>query len=416
VRRILENDTIRLLAATVFSQAILILSAPILSRIYPVSSFGVFGTIFSISSLLSTLITLKFETVILSQESDYDAQHFVFLSCFFAVLSILGLLVLSPFMIFVFSEYRIENLGFDVILLTCLVSLFLAINMVMQLYFNRKKMYNIISISYIVTAVLNVAFSLLLSRFSNGLSYAVLGANTVTLGVFFIFWRKELYFIKPFDFYKKLFTENFQVPKFAIPASLLNGIINQMPILFINFVFNSTVSGYFNLIQRTLGVPSGLFSKSLTVKYRQEIADEILNTKNGKNTFRRYTRFFLIISFLVFLPLIIAGDKIFVFAFGEQWLIAGQIARFYVIAIAINFIASPLANVLYITKRNDIDLIWHIIAALIMLAVFFFSWVTKQEYQSFFITLTCVYGILYVAYYVICYQVADNPALRLWRK
>ena len=87
------KNVFTLMTGTVFAQALLVLLAPILTRLYDAESFGVFSLYTSIVGFLTVIACLRYERAIVLPEKDEDAANLLALSmliCFsMAVITII---------------------------------------------------------------------------------------------------------------------------------------------------------------------------------------------------------------------------------------------------------------------------------------------------------------------------------------
>jgi lipopolysaccharide exporter len=96
LKRIKKNDfavnVLKLISGTALGQMITVLVSPLLARIYAPEDFGLLAVYISIASILSVIISLRYETAVVLPEDDNQAMDLVLLASLVAfVFSILFL-------------------------------------------------------------------------------------------------------------------------------------------------------------------------------------------------------------------------------------------------------------------------------------------------------------------------------------
>jgi O-antigen/teichoic acid export membrane protein len=133
-------------------------------------------------------------------------------------------------------------------------------------------------------------------------------------------------------------------PKFSVWSTFFNTASVQLPILMLASFFSTSIVGFYSLSHRFISMPIVLigasigqvfFQKSATLKDDKEALKKLV-----LNTYQKLFK----IGILPFSIIMIYGDYIFSFVFGEEWLIAGQYAQVLSIWILFVFITSPLTN------------------------------------------------------------------------
>lgn len=87
-----------LMTGTTFAQALLIIIAPILTRLYTPDDFGVFALYTSILGILSVIACLRYELAIVLPEKDEDAANLLVLCLLIcSVISLMALVLVALF-------------------------------------------------------------------------------------------------------------------------------------------------------------------------------------------------------------------------------------------------------------------------------------------------------------------------------
>ena len=177
------------------------------------------------------------------------------------------------------------------------------------------------------------------------------------LAVFFLVYKLlKLDKIKFYDFNKlrmiALAQRYKDFPRINSISGLLNSSSLEAPLLILSALFGAITTGFFSLAQRILQMPMALIGTSFGHVYFEQAS----KVKDDKDAIRK-----LSIAFqqkLIYLGappiavLILWGDSIFSFIFGNQWIVAGQYAQSLSIWIFFVFVSSPLSHLLTIYEKH----------------------------------------------------------------
>ena len=152
-------------------------------------------------------------------------------------------------------------------------------------WFNRNKDYKIITIARILRiSTLNISI-ILFGLWRPDPLYIVL-SNVIGFFVFnfylcIYFFKKYSYLFKYFSFKRIVDTliSNLDFPKYSLPASIINILSAQSPIIILKILFGEATAGIYALVNRVMGAPSQLIAGATGEVYRQKASDEY--NKNG---------------------------------------------------------------------------------------------------------------------------------------
>ena len=82
------------MSGTALAQAMSLIVAPVLSRLYRPEDFGIFAMYLAVLTLAAPIVSVRYELAIVPAESDEDAFGLLLLSCAIAIL--VGLYFLLP--------------------------------------------------------------------------------------------------------------------------------------------------------------------------------------------------------------------------------------------------------------------------------------------------------------------------------
>ena len=139
-----------LFSATVIAQSIPFLLSPILTRLYSPESFGLFGSIAAIISIITVASTFRYELAILIPDDDDDAAS---LLCVAILFSFFSSIITALILFLVPNITGIEETGLKISLIIPFGVFISSMVICLNYFLNRKKMYKQMSFAKILNAV-----------------------------------------------------------------------------------------------------------------------------------------------------------------------------------------------------------------------------------------------------------------------
>jgi lipopolysaccharide exporter len=347
------------MSGTFIAQLIGIGAMPILTRLYSASDFGAFGIYIAVVTLLSHIISGKYELAIILPSKRQEA-----LGLFWVSLIILLLSTTIVFVVVFFFSRSISNFFSITEAENYLIFLpaFLFVSglyNVLTFWLTRNKKYKEQSISKITNTSTSslVKISLGLVKLNNiGLligdffgrvsSLLILLYTQKGLGKIELPTRKLLHTLR------KIAYKYRRYPTYIAPQALINGVSQKMPGFILLYFFSSAIVGYYWLTMKLLKIPLELIVQALRQVYFQRAAELFNLNKSTLVLFKKTTISLLLISLLPATIILIAGPSIFQFVFGSEWRIAGvysQVLTFWWVS---SFINVPAVMSLHLLKMQ----------------------------------------------------------------
>lgn len=375
-----SRNIIVLVTGTTLAQSIPIILSPILTRIYSPEEFGEFSVFMAIITILSVVATGRYEQAVMLPKKERDAVHIVILSLLIA--SCFSLIVLAVIVMCTYlfpSVVKENNLG-DLIYFVPLSVFVVGSYNTFCVWNNRSKNYLLIS----QTKVMQTS--------GMSLTQLTLGNTKIWSSGLIIGWFTGQILALCLIFYKSIIINKIQLYKFNklrmialtyrykdFPrVNTLSGFLNtsslELPLLLISMLFGSAITGFFSLTQRILQMPMALIGNSVGQVYFEE-ATKLKDDKNavGKLSIT-YLKRLACLGFIPTCVLILWGDKIFSFIFGNSWLVAGQYAQALSIWIFFVFICSPLSHLLTIYEKHWESVVFNLLLLVTRVSSLIFTW------------------------------------------
>ena len=359
------TSVLKLVSGTTLAQAITILTAPIISRLFAPQVFGVLSVFTSLVTIIAVVVCLRYEFAIVLPENDEDAANLVGL----CVLIALGISALAALVLLVLGRPLVNLLkapNLSVFLWLIPIGLliqgfFQALN-----YWNtRTKHFGRLSIARVsaslTTSALPIllatvghatAASLIFSYMAGTFIYAcVLGAQVLKeSGALFYRVIQRSRMLANLKRYRKF-------PLIDSWGSFINNLSWQLPSLMLLYFFSETVVGYYSLSNRLILLPMTLIGSSLAQVFYQRTAELRSNPENLSKSVELVFRRLAAIGLFPALVLGIAGPQLFGFVFGANWVEAGRYAQILSPWMFILFISSPLSSLFATLERQELSLI-----------------------------------------------------------
>lgn len=404
------RNVLTLMTGTTVAQVIPLAVSPILTRIYTPEEFGLFGLFFAIVTMLSVIVTGRYELAIVQARRDRDIDNMMVLSlavtCGVSLVTLVLALVFGTQIAVFIGSPEIEQWLYFVPLSLFLMGCFQSCNY----WFNRAKRYGEIASSKVyqssATVTVNVSTSAVATD-SFGLIIGHMVGQIIAVGILL----RRLF--KPHPAYHRfeckgisykrclVLAKRYQkCPKYMAPGAILDSASLQLPVIFIARFFDTVVTGYFNFIYRIVGGPLSLISAALAQVLLQRVATADAGDiypfviKAVKRLTLAAIPFVLLIYF--------AGEFLFALVFGEAWRVAGQYATILIFSIAIRFVVSPLSMVMTLERNIKLGMLWQAMYFASVCSVLFIasSWPIEQFLLAYVVQDVVLY-LIYLAFIII---------------
>lgn len=353
------------MSGTIMAQAIPILIAPVLTRLYSPEEFGAFALYLAVGSIVAIASSGQYEKAILLPEDDAEALNIVFLALFIAAaVSCLSLIAILLFHDGILGLLSLNGLS----LWIYTIPAYVASSQLYQIFYywwNRQSHFKRIAANRILQSTVSAGLSLVIgiTRWkSGGLILGALAGQIISGAVlaYFTFERTSHFRGVSWRQMQILAKRYISFPKYSVPANFINTASSQVPLVLLSSFFGMTVTGYFSLTQRVLGAPISLIANSILDVFKQRASSDYTKSGNCRRIYVETLKYLSLLSILPFIALFLFAPFVFSIVFGPQWAIAGDYARLLAPLFLLRFTVSPLSYVLYITQKQKYDLIWQI--------------------------------------------------------
>jgi lipopolysaccharide exporter len=418
--RLIPNDkqlkNIGLLAgSTVIGQVFLVLTSPIISRLYTQAELGMFGLVTTFSSIVSVAITLKYELAIVSAKTEEDAIDLMVFSIFFSVIFSLFSGVGLFFLIF----YNLFNFGavpYYLIPIILLLNVAISISFVFRYWFTRKEMFGIVGkinlwqgfgrgIGQIVLSSFSGVGLILGETFGRNLGFTLSWKESnINKHIHDTILRKNEA-LKTLQQYKAF-------PMFVLPSSIIDITSIMMPLPIISGLYGLEAAGLYSLAQRVMTVPLSLIGSSVADVFHSQIA-ELQRSDRSKimPAFWAMTRSLTFVGIIPAVILSLLGEPIFKLVFGAHWSQSGAMVALMSPWMLAQFIVSPISRIVLISNKQGVKLFYDITAFIIILVVPYWIHQNGGSVLEALFWLSLCKALSYVLYFLIVWGQARQISL-----
>jgi O-antigen/teichoic acid export membrane protein len=199
------------------------------------------------------------------------------------------------------------------------------------------------------------------------------------LGGFYL-WKKQNIVLNDLQWPKvKYFARRYiHFPVFLIPAAFANKAANYLPILFIGS-FSAPLAGFFTLTQRMVYASSGTVAAAFGDVFKQKAAEELRTHFSCRKTFVQTFKKLLVMVSIPYILLQFFAELLFSFVFGSEWALSGTYAQIIAPMFLLQFIVSPLSNVLIIREKQQLNLSLQLGLVLGVIAAFYYGIIANEN-------------------------------------
>ncbi len=266
------RNVLTLLSGTVVAHAIGIFATPVLTRLYSPEHFGTVALYSSLITILSAIVSWRYEMAIVLPESDDDAAHLVFLAIALALGFSTLVLVIVALLRLQVAQFVGAPLLARWLWIAPIHLIIIAICQTLNYWSTRKEFYAYLSTSRIVQSLVRHVFAigtgliskadvlgLLMGQFLGDI--ANFGALTGQL----IKSKRACHGVQRIYRYRltALARQYIDIPLNALPTAFLNAVSSNVIPLVVSYCFGAFATGLIAFAQTLLMTPLNVITRSI---------------------------------------------------------------------------------------------------------------------------------------------------------
>lgn len=407
------RNAVIMMTGTALAQSVSIAVAPILTRLYSPSDYGVFAVYTSASSLVAVLAGGKYDVATIFAKDDEEAMNLVGLTVVVTTMlagCTAGLVVLFGHSIALMLGNAALQPWLYLVPITLMV---IGIYRGMYSFANRLGYFNKLSQGKVCGAVAGasttVGLGLLCAEAGGLILGSILNQAVATAILVKQLWK---------GFYQKrnqlvgrvmkmVAVQHYRLPLYSLPAEFVNVAAQQIPVLLLANFFGSMVVGYFSLTQRVLGLPIGLISDSILEVFRQRASIDFNLNGDCRSIFVKTLKGLIAVCIVPFGIFFLAAPWLFAVVFGKEWEVAGEYARIMTPLFFLRFVTRPLSYIFYLADKQHVDLAGNVALFALALAAIAVGGAAKDA-QLGILLFSAAYSVTYLAYLGLSYYYSSG--------
>lgn len=383
---------LKLFSGTGGAQVVMVVAIPILTRLHTTAEFGDLGMFMAGTTLLSVLISGRYEIAIPLPVEDRDGWAlFIATLRLGAALACLGLLFALVTPEFLFSS--IPRMFRFLILLPFAIFSMMGITTT-EYWLNRKGCFSTVSWGRFIGSLVMAGTQIGLGVLGWGGLGLISGFLIGLFTTFFINSVKSWQVRPPVGGkYWELMRQYSRFPKFMLLAQVCNSASNHFPVIAFGTYFGVSSAGTYTMANRTMTMVD-LLASAVGQAFYPELAKKFAAAEDCYILLKKTLQKLAWLA-LAFFPLLFAiGPTLFAWCFGENWRQSGEIVRWILPMFVMRFVSYPATLVPMIAGRQDLYLLRQIFLFIFVVASLIAGWQSGSFKMTLFL-YSAVYSFFY---------------------
>ena len=384
------------------AQAIPLLLAPVIARIYTSSDFAIFADYISIFNLVAVVSTGRYSFAIVVAEKQKEAINLLALSVLIAgIVSIFSLLILIPLHSYIGIWLDNPELPKWLFFIPAGV-LFFGLFEALSYWLNRTKYYKGIAGAKVsrssTVGGVNIGLGLLELKKTGLIIAQVIGDFIAGLVSAVLFWKKDVKLLQKVNKadLKKVAVKYNDFPLFNSLQAFSDKFRESSIILIISFYFSDTISGSYFFGFKYARAPMALLTFALFQVLYQKFSEK----KNKKEALlpllKKILKRNIFISLAIFIILFFFAEPAFKIAFGERWDSAGYFVKILSFMLAANFLTSQISFLPLVLNKQKSFFLISIIYNFVVPILIFITAKISGNIETVVATLSLTMGIVFI--------------------
>jgi O-antigen/teichoic acid export membrane protein len=362
------TNVLKLVSGSVTAQLLGVLLIPIVTRIYGPHDFGVFQLFISISGILVMVSTFSYQLAIMLPKTEEDAANITsvctVLVTFISLLTGVAVLFVPKNIDDILNTPGISEYMPLLPLIIFLNGMFF----VQNYWLSRRTRFGVIAGSRVsntlTTKILQIGFAKssvtplgLIGGYIAGFAFADL---FMFKGV-----KKDIQLFKKVSIkrMKEMAIQYKDFPLFSFWSSIANTISPQVPAFMLAYYYSTSVVGHFSLANQAVNLPMGIVGGAIGQVFFQKVSEVKNGNEKGdmKTIVGEVYNKLISIGIFPMMLLMILGEQIFSFVFGDEWGIAGTYVKILVPWIFLVFLSSPITTLYNVFNKQRVWLVFSVV-------------------------------------------------------
>lgn len=379
-RRAVTNGPLRgvlaLTTGTAGAQALTVLAAPVLTRLYPPESFGIFSYMVSVTLIIGSVASFKLESAIPLANNLSDAQKLTRM----AILATTCTASLAAVVVAVCPEALSRAANFNVLpwalwvpFLVLLTGLFVVLSQAAL----RERAYTVLAtrtLTQNVGTVLGQFLFATVTRTAGGLLTGQLLGRM--FGILSLARKNSELLRRPgHRGYRATLRSYWRFPVVFGPSALLNTLGTQLPLILVGAWFGVQAAGFLGVAQRIVMIPAAIIGVAVGQVFAGELSARLrASAHDNRRLYLRASGHLAILGSAITVALLTLPPWLFPILLGTNWAVAGAYAQATAFSTGLGFIASPVSFVFLAYQRTLFSIIVDVSRLILVCGLGYFAY------------------------------------------
>ena len=202
-------------------------------------------------------------------------------------------------------------------------------------------------------------------------------------------------------------------PLLAAPSALVNSAGLEMPLLLVSALYGDARAGLLGLTVRVFSGPTAIIGQAVSQVYTGETGAALREPSGAVGRLLRGAVVrLLLLGAGPALVLVVAGPWLFGLIFGPAWIEAGEYARYLAVAYLAQFAVTPVSSTLFLLERQGRELAWGCVRLLLTAGGTAVCGLLGAPVQVAIVALAAGHVVSYAVLYGLCLHAADAADAR----
>lgn len=388
-----------LASGSVLAQLIVVLCAPILTRLFSPEVMGAYTYLLSVCAIFLGIVNLRYDMSIVSEDKEENVFPLIKLATMVGVLvTIIASVGVSIY--FYESDKPLIWIAyiFTILLSYGLINVFTAYN-------NRQKEFKVISNVYIIRrlaqnlgpaciGILSSSVHVLLLSYVAG-QFLGIRSQTRTLKNHI----REIIHV-PKSKVKEVLLKHKRQPLFSTPALLINSLSYSLITIFIEELYGMQEVGFYSISVRLLGLPLVIIAGNVSKVFMEKASREYDVKGDFFPTLKNTFLLLLLIAIPMVAILMLFSTPVCTFVFGSQWSSAGVYVTILAPMFGIRFINSTLTPAFIILGKQKNEFYLQLLFLISVLGSYLICLICHLDIRKFLLFLSVSFSVSYFTYLI----------------
>ncbi len=376
-----------LASGTMISQLIILITLPLLTRLYTPAEYGAYSMYISVIGMLLMLVSCAYENAITLPEDDRTASAVTGLS----LLICAGVSLASGLTMALLQKPLAAWLpGLpQYYMLFALSLLGVGSYQILSCWSIRKKYFRQLARTKYTQSLGQVSSQLALSLTHLGPLGLIAGDIIGRSGGLIPQWRLWLSDMRrqairlDWSSLKDAARRYRRFPQLSLVSNILNSVCIYLPTVLLASFYGAQMAGLFALGQRILGSPMTLIMTSVRNVYLAESSEYITSDPARLVPLFRKTALHVLAAGLLIVAVFVGiAPYAFSFLFGEQWRQSADLIRLMSVMYLSQFVANSVGTTIDVMERQDLHLLREVVRTFIILGALLAAGYTHQSAET----------------------------------